>query len=109
MSTILEQADAMRNGDYTYKYGGNGSDGTIDCSHLVNQALRGAGYDLPYENTAALSRSKYYDVIDPSDVRPGDIALWRGRQNHVGIVDGYNSDSKIGRFIGSQSSTGGLY
>lgn len=49
--SILEQREKF---SHDYKYGGgkgcNTKNGrTIDCSNLVSQMLRGAGYDIPYE------------------------------------------------------------
>ena len=46
--------------DYVYKLGGDGSTVVngkkqIDCSHLVNLLLKGAGYDIPYEDTRVMN------------------------------------------------------
>ena len=106
MSNILDQKAAFENAGYSYGYGGNGSDGTIDCSQLVNQMVRSSGYDVPYQNTAALQSSPYYEEVDPAEVQPGDILLWRGNNNHVGVVNDYDPDTGLGTFFGSQSSTG---
>ncbi|AHG22900.1 hypothetical protein Z042_17835 [Chania multitudinisentens RB-25] len=77
---------------------------TIDCSHLVNEILKRYGYKIPYQTTAELKSSKFFDEIDVKDVKPGDIALWDG---HTGIVEEpINADEKIGKFYGSQTSTG---
>ncbi|MDF0604641.1 hypothetical protein HZU77_003110 [Neisseriaceae bacterium TC5R-5] len=93
---------------YKYKLGGKGEKNSkgvnlIDCSNLVNQAVKGAGYDIPYENTKSLKGSKYYDAVDPKDVKPGDIALWSG---HTGIVEQFDTKTSKGTFFGSQTSTG---
>jgi len=77
---------------------------TIDCSHLVSEILKRYGYKIPYQNTAALKNSKFFDEIDAKDVKPGDIALWDG---HTGIVEEpIDADKKIGKFYGSQTSSG---
>lgn len=81
---------------------GNGP-GRIDCSHLVNEMLRSAGYDIRYQTTRELANSKYFEVVSADDVRPGDLILWNG---HVGVVESYNVKSGEGTFFGSQSSTG---
>ncbi|WP_158253621.1 NlpC/P60 family protein [Chromobacterium alticapitis] len=96
---------------YQYKLGGNGEKDAkgvkrIDCSHLVNQAVKGAGYAIPYQTTADMAHSKYYEEVDPKDVKPGDIALWRGGKNHTGIVENYDAKSGKGNFFGAQSTKG---
>lgn len=96
---------------YKYLYGGNGQKDAkgvnrIDCSHLVNQALTGAGYAIPYQTTAGMADSKYYEEVDAKDVKPGDIALWRGEKNHTGIVEAYDAKTGKGNFFGAQSKKG---
>ncbi|WP_152562907.1 hypothetical protein [Serratia sp. Ag1] len=92
-----------------YKYGkGRGTlkDGTqtIDCSHLVNEILKRYGYKIPYQNTAALKNSKFFDEIDAKDVKPGDIALWNG---HTAIVQELTDPEKgIGTVYGSHLTGG---
>ncbi|MEO9385522.1 glycoside hydrolase family 19 protein [Chromobacterium phragmitis] len=108
-STILDQRGRF-NG-YKYLYGGNGQKDAkgvnrIDCSHLVNQALTGAGYAIPYQTTAGMASSKYYEEVDAKDVKPGDIALWRGEKNHTGIVEAYDAKTGKGSFFGAQSKKG---
>lgn len=77
---------------------------TIDCSNLVNEILKRYGYKIPYQTTTGLKNSKFFDKVDPKDVKPGDIALWDG---HTGIVEEpIDADKKIGKFYGSQTSTG---
>ncbi|PTU69993.1 hypothetical protein DBB33_11355 [Chromobacterium haemolyticum] len=106
---ILDQRERFKG--YQYGYGGNGKASAggvrkIDCSNLVNQAIKGAGYEIPYENTSGLDKSKYYEEVDLKDVRPGDIALWRGKNNHTGLVEAFDAKTGNGKFFGSQSSTG---
>ncbi|MBX9348109.1 C40 family peptidase [Chromobacterium vaccinii] len=96
---------------YKYLYGGNGQKDAkgvnrIDCSHLVNQALTGAGYAIPYQTTAGMANSKYYEEVDAKDVKPGDIALWQGNKNHTGIVEAYDAKTGKGSFFGAQSKKG---
>ncbi len=96
---------------YKYRYGGNGQQDAkgvrrIDCSHLVNQALTGAGYAIPYQTTTEMGGSKYYEEIAPKDVKPGDIALWRGDKNHTGIVEAYDAKTGKGDFFGAQNKKG---
>ena len=53
-----------------------------DCSHLVHEVYRRAGYDYPY----ATSFSLYAGVrsfVRVKTPQPGDLIVWRG---HVGIV-----------------------
>ncbi|VXD07955.1 hypothetical protein YERSI8AC_60265 [Enterobacterales bacterium 8AC] len=74
-----------------YKYGANGNQANgntlYDCSHLTHAIGKELGHNVPYQSTAELAKSKYYDIIDPKDVKPGDLALWRGKDNHVGVVE----------------------
>lgn len=114
MSTgLLEQRANYQSTDYEYGYGGSGNNDAdnngrkeIDCSHLLNKMVQGAGYQIPYQTTAGLNSSIYYDVIESASVRPGDVALWNGTHNHTGVVESFDSATNIGRFFGSQSSTG---
>jgi hypothetical protein len=116
VSNILDQKKLFEKG-YEYGYGSAGSsdadnDGNkeIDCSHLVNKMIGGAGYKIPYETTEQLNNSVYFDVIDPSEAKSGDILLWRGSHNHTGVLDSvsYSLDPPhfSGSFFGSQSSSG---
>ncbi|AOZ50940.1 hypothetical protein BKX93_13705 [Chromobacterium vaccinii] len=73
---------------------------------MVNQALTGAGYAIPYQTTAGMANSKYYEEVDAKDVKPGDIALWRGEKNHTGIVEAYDANTGKGSFFGAQSKKG---
>lgn len=105
--------------DYGYKLGGDGSTVVngkkqIDCSHLVNLLLKGAGYDIPYEDTRVMNNSSYYTTVLPQDVKKGDIALWidalpnqgGGRLFHTGIVEEFDPATNAGKIFGAQSSTG---
>lgn len=105
--------------DYVYKLGGDGSTVVngkkqIDCSHLVNLLLKGAGYDIPYEDTRVMNNSSYYTTMSPQDVKRGDIALWidalpnqgSGRLFHTGIVEEFDPATSAGKIFGAQTSTG---
>ena len=118
MSGILDQKKNFE-GQYGYGYGGDGAKNIsgdvrndIDCSHLVFEMLRGAGYKFTesgkdYRSTSEMRGSGFYDEIPEGDVRPGDIALWTtGGIKHTGIVEVPYDEINGGRFFGSQSSTG---
>lgn len=53
-----------------------------DCSHLVHEVYRRAGYDYPYATSFGLYAGvrSFARVENP---QPGDLIVWRG---HVGIV-----------------------
>ncbi len=53
-----------------------------DCSHLVHEIYRRAGYSYPYATSFSLydGISNFVQVKNP---QPGDLIVWRG---HVGIV-----------------------
>lgn len=122
---MIEPLDLSSNytsANYRYKEGGDGfavenGKKVVDCSHMVNLLLKGAGYEVPYQNTAGLNSGaalQYYDVISPANVKRGDIVLWINATsnhenktlNHTGIVEFYDStlDSEFGKFFGAQSS-----
>jgi len=122
MTEPLDLSANYTSAQYRYKEGGDGftvenGKKIIDCSHMVNLLLKGAGYQVPYQNTASLNGAgalQYYDEISPSNVRKGDIALWINATsnhqnktlNHTGIIESYDGtiDSEYGRFFGAQSS-----
>jgi len=122
MTEPLDLSGNYTSANYSYKEGGNGyavenGKKIVDCSHMVNLLLTGAGYEVPYQNTAGLNSQealKYYDVISPANVKRGDIVLWINATsnhqnktlNHTGIVESYDStlDSEYGEFFGAQSS-----
>ncbi len=81
MTEPLDLTSNYTGGDYVYKMGGDGftvvnGKKQIDCSHMVNLLLKGAGYNIPYEETRAMENSTYYTTVLPQDVKRGDIALW---------------------------------
>lgn len=115
MSNILSTAiEKYENKGYEYSYGGWGGDkdknGTldIDCSHLVYEALKAAGYSIPYQTTSALNSSeadKYFETFSLDEAKPGDLILY---PSHVGIFSTYDSKEKSGTFFGSQSKGPGM-
>ena len=69
LSTALEMYE---NKGYEYSYGGWGGDKNkngildIDCSHLVYETLKAAGFGIPYQATSALNSSesgKYFGLF----------------------------------------------
>lgn len=117
MSTgLLEQRVNYSNTDYEYgpDVGGTGNADAdnngrkeIDCSNLLYKMVRGAGYAIPYQSTAQLNSSTYYDEIAEEDVQPGDVALWRTKiHKHTGVVEKITLGTGKGEFFGSQTSTG---
>lgn len=95
----------------------------IDCSMLVYQSLKDAGFQWPGAHlttamlfkgtqTTALARS-HFDTITPEQAReqqlqPGDIVMFKSRHGagqHVGIFQDYDAQGQM-RFFGSQVSTG---
>ncbi|HHL42528.1 MAG TPA: NlpC/P60 family protein [Hellea balneolensis] len=64
-----------------YVWGGISSDG-VDCSGLVQSALRAAGQDAPRDSDL---QQKYlgHEVKDYKQLRRGDLVFWLG---HVGIM-----------------------
>ncbi|MFN6394628.1 MAG: NlpC/P60 family protein [Aphanizomenon sp.] len=107
---ILKQAKVFDSWKYGLRY--NPSAQTIDCSHLVKQALNLSGLSkidskIDYLNTEELNntalRAKFYDTVSGNQVQRGDLVLFSG---HVGFVESYNNQTKTGSFFGSQSRTG---
>ncbi|VVN22269.1 MULTISPECIES: hypothetical protein [Pseudomonas] len=120
MTEPLDLKSNYTGGDYVYKMGGDGFQTNaagkkkIDCSHMVNLLLTGAGYNIPYEDTRNMDTSSYYTTIEPQSVKRGDIALWiNATPNkpgdpifHTGIIEDYNPATEVGHIFGAQNSTG---
>ncbi|GFM84869.1 hypothetical protein PSCICO_02680 [Pseudomonas cichorii] len=120
MTEPLDLKGNYTGGDYVYKMGGDGSTVVngkkqIDCSHMVNLLLKGAGYNIPYEDTRVMNNSTYYTTVLPQDVKRGDIVLWINATAHqtgssplfhTGIVEDFNSATNAGHFFGAQTSSG---
>lgn len=67
-----------------YLWGGNESLG-LDCSGLVQQALRACGMACPRDSDQQMALGT---AIDPADgLERGDLIFWRG---HVGFIAGEN-------------------
>ena len=82
-----------------YQYGGTTGRG-FDCSGFITTAYReGLGQQLPRTTSQML---RYGDVVQPRDVKPGDIVFFRiaGKDQHAGIYMGDN------RFIHASTSSG---
>jgi hypothetical protein len=89
----------------------------IDCSNLVSQSLLAAGYNVSQLSTSGIfdaqgnltsQGSQYYAKIDQQTTpQAGDLVMFRvGNVGHIGIVTEYDAATGIGKFYGSQSSTG---
>lgn len=117
MTEPLDLSSLYTGGDYQYKMEGDGftienGKKIIDCSHMVYLLMKGAGYNITYENTSAMSNSTYYEQItDLTKVKRGDVALWLNATghtpapplNHTGIIVTFDG-VKNGTFFGAQSS-----
>ncbi|RON03954.1 glycoside hydrolase family 104 protein [Pseudomonas brassicacearum] len=121
MTEPLDLRRPYMNNGYVYMMGGDGQKTNsagkkeIDCSHMVNLLLTGAGYQIPYEETKTMENSDYYTEVMPEDVKEGDIALWinilplKGSNKplfHTGIVMEFNSKSGAGKIFGAQTTNG---
>ena len=86
-----------------YRFGGSSPDTGLDCSGLVRHVFREAvGVALPRR---ADEISKAGEVIDRSQLRPGDLVFFntlRRAFSHVGIYIG------DGRFVHAPSRGGGV-
>lgn len=80
-----------------YKLGGSSLNG-IDCSNLVNQAYKKAGYDYLYTQTSSWPPSQFVP-IQKSELQTGDVRLLPG---HMGL---YDPSGKNGDFY--SATTGG--
>jgi hypothetical protein len=120
MTEPLDLRNQYTGGDYVYLMGGDGQQTNaagkklIDCSHMVNLLLTGAGYQIPYEETRMMNVSSYYTEVAPAEVKKGDIALWidilplRGTRRlfHTGIVMDFNPATSGGKIFGAQTTNG---
>lgn len=103
---------------------GDGRHG-VDCSAFVWRGLKNAGFDVPGDSAAGFTThtlfngnritpfaQKNFDLIPADQARrtqgnlqPGDIVLFAGTWQHVGVFKEYDDKGRI-VFVGSQSSTG---
>ena len=93
----------------------------IDCSGLVYQMARAAGYNVPRFGTGDLldangnikpGASRFYQPVDKTDLQPGDILVFAPdghTSGHVGVYRQGEVDSTrfTGDFFGAQN-TGGI-
>lgn len=76
-----------------YIWGGSSlSDGGLDCSGFVYNALKDAGHDVG--RTTAQGYRSMGSVVSKDDLQPGDLVFYgkNGQASHVGI---YMGDGKI--------------
>jgi cell wall-associated NlpC family hydrolase len=66
-----------------YRDGGKDSKTGFDCSGLVWQVLKDAGFKVPYRTVAQLKR--WTKPIEFADLRPGDLVFY---DRHVGVFVG---------------------
>lgn len=88
-----------------YRYGGTTAKG-IDCSGLMLQCFKKAGYTLP---RTAKEQSKFGKKVGWSSIKPGDIVFFKFKQKgekwwHSGVVT-QNSKGNV-KFIHASSSRG---
>ncbi|MGW6695513.1 C40 family peptidase [Rhodococcus sp. NPDC054953] len=85
MAPNREAADAVRNAlsqqGVPYSWGGTTPGQGLDCSGLTQWAYGEAGVDIP----RLAQEQSVGSAVDPSDLRPGDLAVWDG---HVAMVIG---------------------
>lgn len=97
----------------------------VDCSAFVWRGLKNAGFDVPGDTAAGFSThtlfsgnrimpfaQQNFDLISSEQARrrqgelqPGDILLFAGKWQHVGVFKEYDDKGRI-VFVGSQSSNG---
>jgi hypothetical protein len=73
-----------------YKWGGTDPATGLDCSGLVQRVMKDIGVDVP--RVVADQASAGREVPSMAEARPGDLLIWRGSPNHVGI---YLGDGKM--------------
>lgn len=91
----------VHSGLYQYSKTGNrhGSDGTFDCSGLVNTVFKNAGISTPdttgswFDSADSLVKSGRWIKVSYDQLQPGDVALYRHSDGsgHTGIV-GYSNN-----------------
>lgn len=74
-----------------YGWGGDGSNGTIDCSGLVMQSFAAVGITLPHH--AQTIYSNYGSAVTKANLQPGDLVFYDNGKNgeqvgHVAIYVG---------------------
>jgi len=90
----------------SYKWGGNDYDG-IDCSGLIKKILEFLGIYVPRNSRAQADYWQGEDISCISDLQPGDLVFFMGRDgrvNHVGMVVSTESGAVV--FIHASSDNG---
>lgn len=73
-----------------YRWGGTDPATGLDCSALVQRALADLGIEVP--RVVADQQDVGAEVPSLAQARPGDLLVWRGSPNHIGI---YVGDGKM--------------
>ncbi len=76
-------AAAQRYLGYRYRLGGRGTDGTFDCSGLVNRVYQDAGLSI---SRTASAQARDGRSISLANARPGDVVYFGSPIHHTGIV-----------------------
>ncbi len=89
---------------YKYKLGYDPDGKTIDYSHLVHEAFKGAGYSYRYKTAAKQNwENENFKKVEDGRIQPGDVVLFKG---HMGIVQSFDPKTGSGEFLGSQTKNG---
>jgi cell wall-associated NlpC family hydrolase len=73
-----------------YRWGGTDPATGLDCSGLVQRALADLGIQVP--RVVADQQHAGTEVPSLAQARPGDLLVWRGSPNHIGV---YLGDGKM--------------
>ncbi|MGF1648185.1 MAG: transglycosylase SLT domain-containing protein [Kineosporiaceae bacterium] len=73
-----------------YRWGGTDPATGLDCSGLVQRALADLGIEVP--RVVADQQHAGTEVASLAQARPGDLLVWRGSPNHIGV---YLGDGKM--------------
>jgi cell wall-associated NlpC family hydrolase len=73
-----------------YRWGGTDPATGLDCSGLVQRALADLGIQVP--RVVADQQHAGTEVPSLARARPGDLLVWRGSPNHIGV---YLGDGKM--------------
>ena len=70
---------------YKYVYGGDGSNGTFDCSGFTMYVYKHFGINIPHGANAQYNSKKGTKITKYSDLRVGDIVMLTDYETGVGI------------------------
>lgn len=70
---------------HKYVYGGDGSDGTFDCSGFTMYVYKHFGINLPHGATSQYKSGKGTKITKQSDLKAGDIVFLTDYETGVGI------------------------